>query len=86
MREICNEHGILLIADEPTGIARTGKMFAIEHADVVPDLVTMAKGLGGGFPLAAVTGRADLMDAAGPVASAGPMAALRSASPPPRGA
>ncbi|WP_201836475.1 4-aminobutyrate--2-oxoglutarate transaminase [Microvirga zambiensis] len=67
LRAICDQHGILLIADEiQTGIARTGKMFAIEHADVVPDLITMAKGLGGGFPLAAVTGRADVMDAAGP--------------------
>src|SRR5215213_8034539 len=52
LRAICNEHGILLIADEiQTGIARTGRMFAIQHADVVPDLITMAKGLGGGFPL-----------------------------------
>lgn len=67
LRAICDQHGILLIADEiQTGIARTGKMFAVEHSDVVPDLVTMAKGLGGGFPLAAVTGRAELMDAAGP--------------------
>jgi 4-aminobutyrate aminotransferase-like enzyme len=54
-----------LIVDEvQTGIARTGRMFAMEHAGVVPDLVTMAKGLGGGFPLSAVTGRADVMDSA----------------------
>ena len=67
LRKLCDDHGILLIADEiQTGIARTGKMFAIEYAGVVPDLVVMAKGLGGGFPLAAVTGRADLMDAALP--------------------
>jgi 4-aminobutyrate aminotransferase/4-aminobutyrate aminotransferase/(S)-3-amino-2-methylpropionate transaminase len=67
LRATCDEHGILLIADEiQTGIARTGRMFAIEHADVAPDLIVMAKGLGGGFPLAAVTGRADLMDAAAP--------------------
>jgi 4-aminobutyrate aminotransferase len=67
LRRLCDEHGILLIADEiQTGIARTGKMFAIDHAGVVPDLVVMAKGLGGGFPLAAITGRADLMDAALP--------------------
>jgi len=67
LRAICDEHGILLIADEiQTGIARTGRMFAIEHADVVPDLITMAKGLGGGFPLSAVTGRAEIMDAADP--------------------
>ena len=50
LRAICNEHGILLIADEiQTGIARTGRMFAIQHADVVPDLITMAKGLGGTY-------------------------------------
>jgi 4-aminobutyrate aminotransferase len=67
LRKLCDEHGILLIADEiQTGIARTGKMFAIEYAGVVPDLVVMAKGLGGGFPLAAITGRAELMDAALP--------------------
>jgi 4-aminobutyrate aminotransferase len=66
LREICDQHGILLIADEiQTGIARTGRMFAIEYEGVVPDLVTMAKGLGGGFPLAALTGRAEVMDAAG---------------------
>lgn len=67
LRALCDEHGILLIADEiQTGIARTGRMFAVEHAGVVPDLITMAKGLGGGFPLAAVTGRAEIMDAAQP--------------------
>jgi 4-aminobutyrate aminotransferase len=67
LRQLCDEHGILLIADEiQTGMGRTGKMFAIEYAGVVPDLICMAKGLGGGFPLAAVTGRADLMDAALP--------------------
>jgi len=67
LRKLCDEHGIVLIADEVQGgIARTGKMFSIEHAGVVPDLVTMAKGLGGGFPLSAVTGRATIMDAAHP--------------------
>jgi 4-aminobutyrate aminotransferase len=67
LREICDEHGILLVADEvQTGFARTGKMFAMEHYDVVPDLTTMAKSLAGGFPLSAVTGRAELMDAPGP--------------------
>jgi 4-aminobutyrate aminotransferase len=67
LRKLCDEHGIVLIADEVQGgIARTGKMFSIEHAGVIPDLVTMAKGLGGGFPLSAVTGRAAIMDAAHP--------------------
>ncbi len=67
IREICNKHGILLIADEvQTGFARTGKMFAMNHHDAQPDLTTMAKSLAGGFPLAAVTGRADIMDAPKP--------------------
>lgn len=67
LRKLCDEHGILLIADEvQTGFARTGKLFAMEHHSVAPDLTCMAKGLGGGFPIAAVTGRADVMDAANP--------------------
>jgi 4-aminobutyrate aminotransferase/4-aminobutyrate aminotransferase/(S)-3-amino-2-methylpropionate transaminase len=67
LRGLCDEHGIVLIADEVQGgMARTGKMFSIEHSGVVPDLVTTAKGLGGGFPLSAVTGRATIMDAAHP--------------------
>ncbi|PYE32905.1 4-aminobutyrate aminotransferase [Rhizobium sp. PP-F2F-G38] len=67
LREIADRHGILLIADEvQTGFARTGRMFAMEHYPVVADITTMAKGLGGGFPIAAVTGRADVMDAPGP--------------------
>jgi 4-aminobutyrate aminotransferase len=67
LREICDQHGILLIADEvQTGFARTGKMFAMDHHEVAADLVTMAKSLAGGFPLAAVTGRAEVMDAPGP--------------------
>ncbi|PBB86394.1 MULTISPECIES: 4-aminobutyrate--2-oxoglutarate transaminase [unclassified Mesorhizobium] len=67
LRKICDQHGILLVADEvQTGFARTGKMFAMEHHDVAPDLTTMAKSLAGGFPLAAVTGRAEIMDAPGP--------------------
>ena len=60
----CNENGIVLVADEEqTGFARTGAWFASDHEGVVPDLVTVAKGIAGGFPLAAVTGRADIMDA-----------------------
>lgn len=67
LRQIADKHGILLIADEvQTGFARTGKLFAMEHFGVVADITTMAKGLGGGFPIAAVTGRADIMDAPGP--------------------
>ena len=67
LREIADKHGILLIADEvQTGFARTGKLFAMEHYGVAADLTTMAKGLGGGFPIAAVTGRAEIMDAPGP--------------------
>jgi 4-aminobutyrate aminotransferase/4-aminobutyrate aminotransferase/(S)-3-amino-2-methylpropionate transaminase len=67
LRRLCDEHGIVLIADEVQGgIARTGKMFSIEHSGVVPDLITTAKGLGGGFPLSGVTGRATIMDSAHP--------------------
>ena len=66
VQEICRNHGILLIADEvQSGIGRTGKFFAIEHYGVEPDIITSAKSLGGGLPLAAVTGRAEIMDAAG---------------------
>ena len=67
LREICDRHGILLIADEiQTGFARTGRLFAMEHYEAVPDLMTMAKSLAGGFPLAAVTGRAEVIDAPNP--------------------
>jgi len=67
LRELCDEHGIVLIADEvQTGFARTGNLFAMDGYSVSPDITTMAKGLAGGLPLAAVTGRADLMDAAAP--------------------
>ncbi|HUL15370.1 MAG TPA: 4-aminobutyrate--2-oxoglutarate transaminase [Terriglobales bacterium] len=66
LQEICRKHGILFIADEvQSGIGRTGKFFAIEHYEVEPDLITTAKSLGGGLPLAAVTGRAEIMDAPG---------------------
>jgi 4-aminobutyrate aminotransferase/(S)-3-amino-2-methylpropionate transaminase len=67
LRELCDEHGIVLIADEiQSGFGRTGKLFAIEHTGVVPDLVTTAKSLAAGMPLSAVTGRAEIVDAAHP--------------------
>ncbi|TMV09025.1 4-aminobutyrate--2-oxoglutarate transaminase [Ruegeria sediminis] len=67
LRALCDQHGIVMIADEvQTGFARTGHLFAMEGYDVAADITTMAKGLAGGLPLAAVTGRADLMDAAEP--------------------
>jgi 4-aminobutyrate aminotransferase/(S)-3-amino-2-methylpropionate transaminase len=67
LQNICSKHGILFIADEvQSGIARTGKWFASEHFGIEPDLITMAKSLGGGLPLAAVTGRAEIMDAPEP--------------------
>jgi 4-aminobutyrate aminotransferase/(S)-3-amino-2-methylpropionate transaminase len=67
LREICTAHGILLIADEvQTGFGRTGRMFACEHAGVVPDLMLIAKSLAAGLPLAAVVGRAEIMDAPAP--------------------
>lgn len=66
LQQICRKNGILFIADEvQSGIGRTGKMFAIEHFGVEPDIITTAKSLGGGLPLAAVTGRAEVMDAPG---------------------
>ncbi|WP_429258371.1 4-aminobutyrate--2-oxoglutarate transaminase [Paraburkholderia sp. GAS334] len=67
LRKLCTQHGILLIADEvQTGFARTGKLFAMHHHDVVPDLMTIAKSLAGGMPLSGVVGRADIMDAPAP--------------------
>lgn len=64
VQEFASAHGIVFVADEiQTGLGRTGAMFACEHDDVVPDLITTAKALAGGMPLAAVTGRAELMDA-----------------------
>lgn len=67
LRALCDQHGILLIADEiQTGFARTGKMFACEHSGIEPDLITMAKGIAGGFPIAAVVGKAEIMEAPQP--------------------
>ncbi|MEH2482087.1 4-aminobutyrate aminotransferase/(S)-3-amino-2-methylpropionate transaminase [Nitrobacteraceae bacterium AZCC 2146] len=67
LRKICDQHGIVLIADEvQTGYGRTGKMFAMEHYDIKPDLICVAKSLAGGFPLSGVIGKAALMDAAEP--------------------
>ncbi len=67
LRQICDRHGIVLIADEvQSGFARTGRMFAIEHSGVQPDLVTVAKSLAGGFPLSGVIGREAVMQAAEP--------------------
>ena len=67
LRKVTEQHGILLIADEiQTGFGRTGKFFAIEHAGVQPDLITVAKSLAAGFPLSGVIGRAQVMDAPDP--------------------
>ncbi len=67
IREICDEHGIVMVSDEvQAGFGRTGKLFSIEHSDVVPDLITMAKSMGSGMPISAVTGRAELLDAPHP--------------------
>ena len=66
LHDICRKHGIVFIADEvQSGIGRTGKWFASEHFGIEPDLITTAKSLGGGLPIAAVTGRAEIMDAPG---------------------
>jgi 4-aminobutyrate aminotransferase/(S)-3-amino-2-methylpropionate transaminase len=67
LRRLCDQHGIVLVIDEiQSGFARTGRMFAIEHSGIEPDLMTLAKSLAGGFPLAAVVGKASIMDAPGP--------------------
>jgi 4-aminobutyrate aminotransferase/(S)-3-amino-2-methylpropionate transaminase len=63
LRAVCDRHGILLVVDEiQTGFARTGRMFAVEYAGVEPDIMTVAKGMAGGFPIAAVIGRQAVMD------------------------
>ena len=67
LRELCDEHGIVLICDEvQTGFARTGRFFAIEHFDVEPDLITVAKSIAMGLPLSGVLGKAQVMDAPAP--------------------
>ena len=67
LRTICDKHGILLISDEiQAGFGRTGTWFAIEHSGVAPDLITVAKSMAGGYPIAGVIGRADVMDAINP--------------------
>ena len=67
LRALCDQHGIVFIADEiQSGFGRTGRWFAMEHSGVVPDIIVTAKSLAGGFPLSAVTGRAEIMDAPAP--------------------
>jgi len=67
LRKICDEHGIVLVVDEiQTGFGRTGKLFAVEHAGIEPDLITVAKSLAGGFPLSGVIGQAKIMDSVEP--------------------
>jgi 4-aminobutyrate aminotransferase / (S)-3-amino-2-methylpropionate transaminase / 5-aminovalerate transaminase len=72
LRDVCTQHGIVFIADEvQSGFCRTGKMWAIEHYGVEPDLMTVAKSIAGGFPLGAVVGRAPIVNAADPGALGG---------------
>lgn len=67
LREICDEHGIVMVADEiQTGFGRTGKLFAVEHVGIEPDIMTVAKSLAGGFPLSGVIGKSDIMDSVEP--------------------
>ena len=76
LRELCDLHGIVLILDEiQTGYGRTGRMFAVEHFGIEPDIMTLAKGIAGGFPLAAVVGKASVMDAPEPGGLGGTYAA-----------
>jgi 4-aminobutyrate aminotransferase/(S)-3-amino-2-methylpropionate transaminase len=64
LRAVCDAHGIVLVVDEiQTGFGRTGRFFASEYAGIEPDIITIAKGVAGGYPLAAVTGKAEIMDA-----------------------
>lgn len=72
LRKLCDEHGIALIVDEvQSGFGRTGKMFAVEHSGVKPDIITMAKSMAGGMPISAVVGNSKMMDASGPTSLGG---------------
>ena len=72
LRRLCDENGLLLVFDEvQTGLGRTGELFASKHFGIEPDLILTAKSLGGGLPLAAITGRAEIMDAPGPAGLGG---------------
>jgi len=76
LRELCDIHDILLIIDEiQTGFARTGRMFAVEYSGVEPDIMTLAKGIAGGFPISAVVGKAEVMNAPDPGGLGGTYAA-----------
>jgi 4-aminobutyrate aminotransferase/(S)-3-amino-2-methylpropionate transaminase len=67
LQEVCRKHDVLFIADEiQTGFGRTGALFACDRYGIEPDIIVTAKSLGGGLPIAAITGRAEIMDAAGP--------------------
>jgi 4-aminobutyrate aminotransferase len=82
LRTLCDEHGIVLMADEvQTGFARTGKMFAMQHFGVEPDVMTLAKSMAGGTTLSAVVGRAAVMDGPAPGGLGGTYAGHRSAIP-----
>ena len=84
LRQVCDQHGILLICDEiQTGFCRTGKTFATEYSGVEPDIMTLAKSLAGGFPLSAVVGKSEVMNAAKPGGLGGTYAGSPSPAPPP---
>src|SRR5205823_5945716 len=72
IRRLCDEHGIVMVVDEvQTGFGRTGKLFAIEHYGIEPDLITVAKSIAAGLPLSGVLGKAEIMDAPGDSAVGG---------------
>ncbi len=83
VKEVLDRHGILFIADEvQSGFGRTGKMFAIEHYGVEPDIMVMAKGIADGFPLSATVARPEIADASAQASTSRPSAATRSPAPP----